>query len=185
MLFGGIFKIWSGGKSKARRIGILEKQIKLAKQAAQSNLNGSDGSDNSDNSDNTDNTENTTPGGDNSQPETLPGTLAIDRLGNATIDPQADTAFKNDKPGATTNLEGLEAFDSNNDGVIDITDADWHKFGVWNDENNNGAFDAGEFMTLDNLGIASIDLASGLSNGMLHITSTNGASGLLALAPTA
>lgn len=63
-------------------------------------------------------------------------------------------------PGATTDLEGLEAFDDNGDGVFSAEDAAWEDFGLWQDENSNGITDAGEFHTLNEHGITSIGLES-------------------------
>ncbi len=60
-----------------------------------------------------------------------------------------------------TDLQGLAAtYDSNHDGVLDASDADFAKFGVWQDANSNGVSDAGEFTSLSRMGIASIELTS-------------------------
>lgn len=174
MIFGGIFKVWFGGKAKARHVAILKQQIRLS-QASSSN-----DTDPTDNQDQTDNTENTTPGADSSLPE-IAGVLALDRNATGIIDPANDTAFQNDKPGAASDLEGLEAFDSNADGVIDIHDPAWQKFGIWVDANKDGQCQSGEFKTLASLGFASIDLDAGATNGTVHVTATNGSEGLLAL----
>lgn len=42
--------------------------------------------------------------------------------------------------------------------MLDARDADFAQFGVWQDANQNGACDAGEFKSLADAGIASIDL---------------------------
>jgi hypothetical protein len=61
----------------------------------------------------------------------------------------------------STDLEGLrQQFDSNRDGMLTSADADFARFGVWQDANGNGVTDAGEFHSLSELGIVSLNLAS-------------------------
>ena len=165
-IFGGIFKIWFGGKAKARRIG----QIRLKLQNANTGDDSEEPDDNAPGSDG---------GPDVSQQ--IPGVLALDRNGDGVIDPNADTNFKNDKDGATSVLEGLQSFDANEDGLLDFNDPEFQKFGIWNDANNDGIYQSEEFQTLPALGIESIDLASGLTNGLLLVTRTDGTAGQLAL----
>jgi len=58
-----------------------------------------------------------------------------------------------------TDLEGLRwAFDSNYDNALDMRDARWNEFRVWQDANQNGITDAGELMTMDQAGIRLINL---------------------------
>ncbi|WP_336985688.1 beta strand repeat-containing protein [Altererythrobacter aquiaggeris] len=72
-----------------------------------------------------------------------------------------DIVFADDAAGASTDLEGLAlAHDSNRDGQFDAADAGYGNFGVWQDANSNGVFDAGEFTSLADAGITSIDLTS-------------------------
>nr|WP_237451847.1 DUF5801 repeats-in-toxin domain-containing protein [Qipengyuania oceanensis] len=60
-----------------------------------------------------------------------------------------------------TDLQAVAAmFDDNADGVLDASDAAYGKFGVWLDSNLDGNPDAGEFVTLADAGISSIDLVS-------------------------
>lgn len=60
-----------------------------------------------------------------------------------------------------TDLEGLaEQFDTNHDGVFSIADHDYNAFGVWQDANSDGHFDAGEFVSLHDAGIVSLNLTS-------------------------
>ena len=71
------------------------------------------------------------------------------------------TLTKSSLAAMPTDLEGLAAnYDSNKDGVLDASDADFAKFGVWQDANSNGVTDAGEFQSLSDAGIASINLVS-------------------------
>ncbi|EPR09122.1 hemolysin erythrocyte lysis protein [Sphingobium indicum IP26] len=72
-----------------------------------------------------------------------------------------DIVFADDAPNAASDLEGLRlAYDSNGDGVFDARDAAFAEFGVWQDANGNGAVDAGEFKSLADFGIASIELTA-------------------------
>jgi hypothetical protein len=58
-----------------------------------------------------------------------------------------------------TDLSGLRlGFNSNTDDVFDAKDAQFAQFGVWQDANQNGAVDAGEFNSLSQLGIVSLAL---------------------------
>ena len=86
------------------------------------------------------------------------GLLAIDLNGSGSVDNGDEIVFGG---GGLTDLEGLAAtYDSNHDGTLDAKDADFAKFGVWQDANGNGVSDAGEFHTLGELGIVSISLVS-------------------------
>ena len=72
-----------------------------------------------------------------------------------------DIVFADDAPNASSDLEGLRlAYDSNGDGVFDATDTAFAEFGVWQDANSNGVVDAGEFKSLADMGIASINLTA-------------------------
>jgi len=64
------------------------------------------------------------------------------------------------KEGAQTDLEGLTAFDTNNDGLLDANDADFGKFRVWQDLDQDGESDEGELKTLEEAGITSFELTS-------------------------
>ena len=88
------------------------------------------------------------------------GLLALDLDGDHRIDKWNEISFVSYKEGAQTDLEGLQAFDSNHDGKLDRMDARWQQFGAWVDANGDGVCDVGEFKNLDDLGIASISLSS-------------------------
>jgi hypothetical protein len=63
--------------------------------------------------------------------------------------------------GQTTDsdLSGLQqTFDSNHDFVFNARNAQFNQFGLWQDVNQNGVVDAGEFHTLAQIGIASLAL---------------------------
>ena len=86
------------------------------------------------------------------------GLLAIDSNANGLVDNGSEIVFGGN---GLTDLQGLAAnYDSNKDGVLDASDADFAKFGVWQDANSNGVTDAGEFQSLSDAGITSINLVS-------------------------
>ncbi|MCM3417820.1 DUF5801 repeats-in-toxin domain-containing protein [Sphingopyxis alaskensis] len=86
------------------------------------------------------------------------GLLAFDANANGRVDDGTEIVFGGN---GLTDLQGLAArFDSNGDGVLDSKDADFARFGVWQDANSNGLADDGEFRTLDQAGIISINLVS-------------------------
>jgi PIN domain nuclease of toxin-antitoxin system len=88
------------------------------------------------------------------------GLLALDTQGDHTIDKWNEISFVSYKEGARSDLEGLQAFDSSGNGKLDRLDARWNEFGAWVDANANGVCETGEFKTLDELRIVSIDLTS-------------------------
>lgn len=88
------------------------------------------------------------------------GFLVYDHDGDKQVTQANEIALKEYYPDARTDLEGLQGFDSNNNGLFDVDDEKWQEFGVWQDKNSNGITDEGEFSTLDEQGIVSIDLQS-------------------------
>jgi hypothetical protein len=88
------------------------------------------------------------------------GVLGIDLNGDHRITNASEFAFTQYTPGAKTDLEGLRAFDTNHNGVLDAADAQWGQFGVWEDKNSDGQTQEGEYQSLDQLGLASINLSS-------------------------
>jgi VCBS repeat-containing protein len=84
------------------------------------------------------------------------GLLAIDANGDGKVTDRSEIVFAAD---GLTDLQGLAAkYDTNHDGVLDTKDADFAKFGVWQDANGDGKADPGEFTTLAERGITSLDL---------------------------
>nr|WP_280529685.1 cadherin domain-containing protein [Novosphingobium aerophilum] len=102
--------------------------------------------------------------------ETDDAFLALDRNGNGQIDGIAEISFVADLPGAKTDLEGLVAFDSNADGVLDGKDDRFVEFKLWRDANANGKTDAGELLSLAEAGVTAIVL-NGTATGA---TATSG-----------
>jgi VCBS repeat-containing protein len=88
------------------------------------------------------------------------GLLAYDPNGSGKVTDVSQISFTKYLTGAQTDLAGLAAFDTNHDGIFSNKDAAWSKFGIWMDANQNGVVDAGEFKTLDQMGVASISLVS-------------------------
>ncbi|PVZ68389.1 hypothetical protein DC094_14010 [Pelagibaculum spongiae] len=88
------------------------------------------------------------------------GLLAFDKNADGQINQTDEISFTSYLEGAQTDLEGLAAFDSNNDQQLNAADELWQQFGVWQDANQNGISETGEFLSLDQLGIQSINLVS-------------------------
>ena len=88
------------------------------------------------------------------------GFLVYDKNGDGQINQADEISFQGYVDGARTDLEGLAHFDTNGDGVLDAQDADWSKFGVWRDADQDGVSDPGEVISLDQMGITSINLSS-------------------------
>ncbi|MCG8432394.1 MAG: hypothetical protein MJA83_00005, partial [Gammaproteobacteria bacterium] len=94
------------------------------------------------------------------------GLLALDRDGNGRIDDVTELfGVEQVRPIATaeelpeeSGFDKLALLDSNADGVIDSSDAQFAELVVWQDQNSDGETDAGELRTLSELGITSIDL---------------------------
>ncbi|MBB4642631.1 cadherin domain-containing protein [Rhizorhapis suberifaciens] len=86
------------------------------------------------------------------------GLLAIDLNGNGMIDDVSEISFQPDLEGAVSDLEGLRAYDSNNDGLFDTNDARFADFRIWQDLDQDGVSDSGELKSLDEAGIAAINL---------------------------
>ena len=86
--------------------------------------------------------------------------LAFDANNDGRISGKAEISFKDYLPGAATDLAGLVAFDTNADGLLSSADAQWGKFRVWQDKNEDGVQSADELTTLAQRGIASIGLTS-------------------------
>lgn len=84
--------------------------------------------------------------------------LAIDIDGDGRITRLDELSFVDYWPGALTDLEGLQAFDSNGDGLLSAADERWADFGLFRDLNSNGVQDEGEFTPLSDTGIVSISL---------------------------
>ncbi len=86
------------------------------------------------------------------------GLLAIDRNGDGAVNDGSEIVFGGN---GLTDLQGLAAsYDSNADGELSAADAAFAQFGVWQDANSDGVTQDGEFTSLSDMGITSIDLVS-------------------------
>jgi hypothetical protein len=84
--------------------------------------------------------------------------LVLDRNGDGAITDIAEISYLGDKPGARTDLEGLAAFDSNGDQVLDSRDLRFSEFELWFDNDGDGVSRASELRTLAEAGITAIGL---------------------------
>lgn len=98
------------------------------------------------------------------------GLLVFDVGGDGQVTEAREIAFAEWTEDETdTDLEGLrKVFDTNNDGMLDADDQDWSGFRIWQDENQNGVSDEGEFLTLEEAGIQSIGLEHIEGSGEVH-----------------
>ena len=87
------------------------------------------------------------------------GILAYDCNQDGNITLSREFVFTQWAHEAKTDLEALaQEFDSNQDGVLSALDRGWANFGLWVDANGDAVSDQGEFMSLTDLGIRSINL---------------------------
>lgn len=87
------------------------------------------------------------------------GFLVFDRDGNGLVSNGGELSFTGDKPGAKSDLDGLRSFDSNGDGEFSAGDEKFGSFRIWRDADSNGVSEAGEMLSLADVGVASINLA--------------------------
>jgi len=90
------------------------------------------------------------------------GLLVLDRDGNGQIDNGSElfgdqSMLANGKKAANGFL-ALADFDGNKDKVINAQDEIYSQLRIWKDTNSNGKADEGELLTLEEAGIASINL---------------------------
>ncbi|MGQ3892588.1 beta strand repeat-containing protein [Legionella sp. CNM-4043-24] len=116
------------------------------------------------------------------------GALIYDQNNNGVVDNVNEFAFTRLASGAATDLEALRIFDSNNNGRLDAGDAEFSKFKVWQDSNDNGVSDYGETRSLAERDITSINIDGSVQvsqNGDMMIygegsfTRAGGSSGVL------
>jgi VCBS repeat-containing protein len=97
--------------------------------------------------------------------------LVWDRNGNGRIDTGAEligdfTVLPNGTL-APNGFAALAALDSNGDGVIDASDPAFAELKLWRDTSQDGVSQGGEFITLADAGIVSLNLAHTLKNQTL------------------
>lgn len=88
--------------------------------------------------------------------------LAFDENGDGKITTASEVMFASRTAITTdTDLEAIATeFDTNYDGILDASDAQFGTFRVWKDTNGNGETDAGELKTLTEMGMNSVNLVS-------------------------
>ena len=69
-----------------------------------------------------------------------------------------DDYCKDDGTLSLNGFDGLLDIDSNNDGIVSHDDLKWQDLKLWQDKNSDGKTQAGELLTLDEVGILSIKL---------------------------
>ncbi|MFM8331299.1 MAG: SdrD B-like domain-containing protein, partial [Candidatus Methylumidiphilus sp.] len=99
------------------------------------------------------------------------GFLAVDKNGNGSID-SINELFGGSSKGA--GFAQLASYDSNHDGAVNASDADFASLLIWQDANGNHKTDAGELKSLADAGVTSLavahtDLPFVDSNGNLHL----------------
>ncbi|HEU5012204.1 MAG TPA: hypothetical protein VFT66_06650, partial [Roseiflexaceae bacterium] len=99
------------------------------------------------------------------------GLLVRDLKGNGQIDSGAELfgeqTVLSDGTKASDGFAALASLDSNGDGVVDPNDPGFSTLRVWRDANGNGITDAGELLSLSNLGITSFSVAKTLTNTLV------------------
>lgn len=86
------------------------------------------------------------------------GFLVLDRNGNGLIDEAIEFSFAIDLEGAQTDLQGLRAYDSNQNGRFDELDDEFGLFQIWRDANLDGVSQQDELKSLAHWGVVSITL---------------------------
>jgi Ca2+-binding RTX toxin-like protein len=87
------------------------------------------------------------------------GILVYDQNGDHQIDRHEEVVLSSWGTPGMTDLEGLAyAFDSNHDGVFDHRDAEWSRFAVWQDRNQDGSGTLNEVRSLEEAGITAVHL---------------------------
>lgn len=96
------------------------------------------------------------------------GVLALDRNGDGLIGSGSEISFAQDLEGARTDLEGLRAFDSNENGFFDETDARFADFRIWQDANQDGVSQTAELQTLAHWNVRAVNLTPTLTGASLE-----------------
>ncbi|MEQ8265240.1 DUF5801 repeats-in-toxin domain-containing protein, partial [Pseudohaliea sp.] len=87
------------------------------------------------------------------------GLLVVDANESGSVDEAREYVFTEWSDSAETDMEAVaEVFDSNQNQLLDAGDEAWSQFAVWRDANSDGVTDAGELVSLDDLGVESIAL---------------------------
>lgn len=119
------------------------------------------------------------------------GMLVLDRNGDGVINNGGEMSFSADVPNGVSDLEGLRAYDTNQNGFFDSGDGQFAAFRIWDDSNQDGVSQATELKSLSYYGINAINLtltltgqtAVGATDNVLYGTTefvrTNGTKGVV------
>jgi hypothetical protein len=99
--------------------------------------------------------------------------LALDRNGDGLIASGDEISFTQDLPGAQSDLEGLAAYDTNENGYFDVGDARYADFRVWQDKNQDGVSQADELSALGDQSIRAINLTRTLTGAVASEDGSN------------
>jgi Ca2+-binding RTX toxin-like protein len=98
------------------------------------------------------------------------GVLAYNKYGDGSVRDSSQIDFYKQVPGATNDLQALQLL-AGGAKQLDASSSVWNKLGVWVDANENGQSETGEFETLSQLGIKSINFtdtpAFSVQNGVV------------------
>jgi hypothetical protein len=99
------------------------------------------------------------------------GLLVWDRNGNGQIDSGrelfGDSTLKSSGQLAVDGFDALADLDTNADGTVNTSDANYAQLRVWRDLDQDGITDTGELVTLSSLGIAGFNTAKTANNQVL------------------
>ncbi len=87
------------------------------------------------------------------------GILVRDFDGNGLIEGISEISFARFGSDPHSDLVGLRAFDSNQDGLFNGGDGEFSAFRIWQDVNQNGLSETDELRALSSLGVSGINLA--------------------------
>lgn len=86
--------------------------------------------------------------------------LGFDRDGDGRIHGLSEISFVGDAKDARSQAAGVAVFDANGDGVLDASDADFGRFLLWRDLDQDGVSSRDEVMTLKEAGLVSLSVTS-------------------------
>lgn len=92
------------------------------------------------------------------------GLLALDKNEDGIINDRSE--LFGDTDGFSDGFDNLSSYDSNKDGVINADDEIFDELLVWKDENSDGVSDAGELLSLKQIGIVSISLNAAMPDDL-------------------
>ncbi|MBT9445605.1 MAG: cadherin domain-containing protein [Hyphomonadaceae bacterium] len=101
------------------------------------------------------------------------GVLALDRNGDGLIAEGSEISFAQDLEGARTDLEGLSAYDSNENGFFDADDGRYGEFRIWRDANQDGVSQGTELLALSDWNVVAINLTPSLTGASINGASDN------------